>query len=107
MLVQAAALGVMGHYLSSHDAGAYRTLSAAPAPGASATLRVVPDSALTLATWNALLRAHRLQVVNGPNTVGAYGLAPLDGTASNPAAVVEALRRTPGVLLAQALSPGP
>lgn len=53
----------------------YRTLSDQPQAAARASLQVVPTSTLSMAAWQALLEAHGLRVVDGPNAVGSYALA--------------------------------
>src|SRR3546814_8024806 len=68
VLLQAVGMSVMGAKLWSMDpAPAYRTYSqeAAPTPGGS--IRLVPDPSMKVAEWDALLHAHGLQVVAGPN----------------------------------------
>ena len=106
VLVQAIGLGVLGMKLSAGGpAPAYRTLSdpaAAPPPGA---IRVVPDAHMTLAGWDALLRTSHLRVVGGPNEVGAYMLVVAAGApAMPPAQLVQRLRSTPGIRLAEPVS---
>ena len=104
VLVQAVGLGFMGLNLARRDAAeaGYRTLSQAPATGAGApAVRVVPDAGMALSDWNALLHRHGLQVVEGPNQVGAYGLAPAAGSSPLPAGWLERLRAAPGVRLAE------
>jgi hypothetical protein len=104
VLVQAVGLGLMGLNLAQRDGtqAGYQTLSQ-PSPAAArvATVRVVPDPGMPLADWDALLRQHRLRVVDGPNRVGAYALAPAAGESPPPAGWLEQLRAAPGVRLAE------
>lgn len=109
VLVQAVGLGWMGSTLARRDAAQadYRTLSL-PAPagaGRAPMARVVPDAGMALSDWNALLHRHRLQVVEGPNQVGAYGLAPSAGAAPPADGWLERLRAAPGVRLAEPVGP--
>ena len=114
VVVQAVGLGVLGLQLGSFGgadpraAGDYRTLSE-PAPASPvATLRVVPDASMTLSTWHATLDRQGLQVVGGPNAVGAYALAPAPAGAARPVAEVLArLRATPGIRLAEPIGVAP
>ena len=111
VVVQAVGLGVMSLQLrGSDDAAVYRTLSQpAAAPGA-ATLRVVPDAAMTLEGWNALLRSLQLQVVGGPNEMGAYALAPIASVppaTSTPPTTLDRLRAAPGIRLAEPIVAAP
>lgn len=104
VVLQAAGLGVMSLQLGSGPVadGEFRTLSEPAAGTTVATLRVLPDAGLRLADWQALLQAHGLQVVGGPNAAGAYALAPAPGAAARPPAQVLArLRGTPGIRLAE------
>jgi hypothetical protein len=106
VLLQAIVLVVLGLQLRDTDDPAYRTLSQAPALAAgTARWRVVPDAALPMAQWQALLQDLGLRVVDGPNAVGAYALAPRAAAAStgDAAAVLARLRAAPGVRLAEAL----
>jgi len=48
---------------------------------AAGTIRVVPDPAMALTDWNSLLHVLQLRVVGGPDSVGAYTVAPMGGTA--------------------------
>jgi hypothetical protein len=105
VVVQAIGLGVLG--LRQAAEPAYRTLSESPSAASTATLRVLPDSGMTLAEWQAMLQALGLQVVQGPNAAGAYGLAPAPGVpARSPSDQVARLRATPGIRLAERIGPG-
>jgi hypothetical protein len=110
-LVQAIGLGVMGVKLASpapsHD---YRTLSSATAlPMPQGAIRVVPDAKMTVADWDQLLHAQQLQVVGGPNDMGAYTVVPaapqpLAQPQPQPQQTVQQLRATPGIRLAEIVS---
>ncbi|WP_162301119.1 zf-HC2 domain-containing protein [Xanthomonas prunicola] len=108
-LVQAIGLGVMGVKLASpapsHD---YRTLSSATAlPMPQGAIRVVPDAKMTVADWDQLLHAQQLQVVGGPNDMGAYTVvpaAPQPLAQPQPQQTVQQLRATPGIRLAEIVS---
>ncbi|NRF65833.1 zf-HC2 domain-containing protein [Aquincola sp. S2] len=107
VIVQAIGLALLSLQLARQDDAPYATLSRAPAAAAgAATLRVVPDPALPLQQWQALLQDAGLRIVDGPNAAGAYALAPQDPAA--PAATAEQLARlraAPGIRLAEALDP--
>jgi hypothetical protein len=77
LVVESVALAALGVALLLRPAAppAYLTLGAAPAAG-DATIRIVPAQSLRLDDLQRLLHALRLQVVAGPNSVGAYDLAP-------------------------------
>ncbi len=106
VLVQAFSIGALGVKLWSTGGNpAYRTLSQESAPAAPGTIRVVPDAAMTLADWNALLHALRLQVVGGPNDVGAYTVAPMSSTSTTHA--LQQLRATRGIRLAEPVAVTP
>lgn len=103
VVVQAVGLVVLGLHRAQPAPGDYAALSETVGPaGAAATLRLLPDGSMPLAQWQALLQAHGLVVVDGPNSAGAYGVAlraPGAGAAS--AELVARLRATPGVLMAE------
>ncbi len=104
VVIQAVGLGVMGLQLgSAGDNATYHTLSDGPGPArtASATLRVLPESGMTLAQWQVLLQALELQVVSGPNAGGAYALAPAPGTSTPRDSALAGLRGSPGIRLAE------
>ncbi|WP_266182602.1 zf-HC2 domain-containing protein [Dyella humicola] len=101
MLVQALGIGVLGAKLwleGGHSA--YRTLSQNAMPAPAGALHVVPENTMQLADWNALLRTHDLQVVSGPNEVGAYTVVPTGNTSMSKDALRK-LRETRGVRLAE------
>ncbi|MBE1161917.1 zf-HC2 domain-containing protein [Dyella acidiphila] len=107
VLLQAIGIGAMGLKLwSGGNTAAYQTLSQAAAPVAPGAIRVVPDTSMTLADWNALLHSLQLQVVGGPNEVGAYTVAP---AASAPATrdALQQLRAARGVRLAEPVTDTP
>ncbi|GAB3788032.1 anti-sigma factor family protein [Dyella agri] len=106
VLVQAIGLGVLGLKLVSVGNPPYRTFSETPPPAPPGAIRVVPDASMTLADWDALLHALHLQVVRGPNSVGAYTVAPTDA-ASTVGQILPKLRATPGIRLAEAISAPP
>ncbi|HZX69454.1 MAG TPA: zf-HC2 domain-containing protein [Rhodanobacter sp.] len=107
VLIQALAIGALGAKLwSSGGVPLYRTLSQQPAPAAAGTIRVVPDAAMTLAHWNTLLHTLQLQVVGGPNEVGAYTVAPTS-PASTTQQAVQQLRATRGIRLAEPVYSAP
>lgn len=109
VVVQAVGLALLSLQLLRTDDAAYRTLSQpAVAAPAEARYRVVPDPAWPMQQWQALLDETQLRVVDGPNAVGAYALAPRSARAPAPAAdVLARLRAAPGVRLAEALGPAP
>ncbi|MCS3746417.1 MULTISPECIES: zf-HC2 domain-containing protein [unclassified Xanthomonas] len=106
-LVQAIGLGVMGVKLASpapsHD---YRTLSSATAlPVPQGAIRVVPDASMTVADWDRLLHAQQLQVIGGPNDMGAYTVVPAaPQPPAQPQRTVQQLRANPGIRLAEVIS---
>lgn len=107
VLIQALGIGALGMRLWSVDGSPlYRTLSQESPPAAPGVIRVVPDTAMTLADWNALLHALRLKVVGGPNDVGAYTVAPTDSAAA-PRATLQQLRATRGIRLAEPVAATP
>ena len=111
VVAQAVGLALLSLQLMRSDDAPYRTLSQPPASApALAAYRVLPDPALPMQQWQALLEATQLRVVDGPNAAGAYALAPrasASGAAPASAAVLARLRTAPGVRLAEALGPAP
>jgi hypothetical protein len=102
VIIQAVGLSIVAAKLWLPDpAPAYRTLSDEPVPAPAGTIRVVPDSAMALTDWNALLRVLHLRVVGGPDAAGAYTLAPMNSAATT-AHLLAQLRATRGVRLAEA-----
>jgi hypothetical protein len=101
MVLQAIGLGVMGVRLWSLDQPpAYRTLSEATPAIAAGAITLVPDPAMTVGGWDALLHEHALRVVAGPNAAGAYVVRETDGGLQGEA-LLQRLRTTPGILLAE------
>jgi len=108
VLIQAIGIGALGlkTWSSGNDAS-YRTLSQEPAtPVTAGAIRVVPDASMTLSDWNALLHSLQLQVVGGPNDVGAYTVAPMAATASQQN-TLQQLRAAHGVRLAEPVTDTP
>jgi hypothetical protein len=103
VVLQAVGIGALSLQLwSAEPDEAYRTLSSETATAPVATLRVLPDPGLSLADWQALLQAQGLQAVGGPNSAGAYALAPAPGATALPRdEALAALRANPGVRLAE------
>lgn len=101
LIIQAVGLSVVAAKLWIIDpAPAYRTLSEEPVAAPAGTIRVVPDAAMALTDWNALLHVLHLRVVGGPDAAGAYIVAPMNSTAATPH-LVQQLRATHGVRLAE------
>jgi hypothetical protein len=77
VVVEAVALAVLGIGLvaRSDPAPGYVTLSDGAA-GRGATIRIVPAPSMRIDDLQRLLQTLNLQVVAGPNSVGAYDLAP-------------------------------
>ncbi|MFC4527478.1 zf-HC2 domain-containing protein [Dyella halodurans] len=101
VLVQALGIGVLGAKLwleSAHPA--YRTLSQNVMPAPAGAIHVVPDESMKVAEWNALLHSLHLQVVGGPNDVGAYTVVPA-GAAATSNDILQKLRGTQGIRLAE------
>lgn len=103
VVLQAVGIGALSLQLWSADQGdAYRTLSSEPVTASVATFRVLPDPGVSLAEWQALLQAQGLQAVGGPNSAGAYALAPAPGATALPRdEALAALRASPGVRMAE------
>ena len=78
VVVEAIGISVLGMGLLSHTEPAprYETLSSMATGGSAATIRMVPDANMKLGELQVLLTDLELQVVAGPNAVGAYALAP-------------------------------
>jgi hypothetical protein len=107
VLIQALSIGALGVKLwSASGSPPYRTLSQESLPVPPGAIRVVPDAAMTLASWNALLHALQLQVVGGPNDVGAYTVAPTNSISTTPH-TLQQLRATRGIRLAEPVSVTP
>jgi hypothetical protein len=104
VVVQSVGLVLLSLQSGRHEPADYAALSQ-PAGSASplaATLRLLPEGSLPMAQWQALLQSHDLVVVEGPNSAGAYGVAPRRARAeAADAELLARLRATPGVLLAE------
>jgi hypothetical protein len=101
VVVQAVGLGVLALNRGQGGAPEYRTLSDQPQAGAKASLQVVPASTLSMAEWQALLEAHGLRVVDGPNAVGSYALAAAAPATQVTSEQLGRLRAAPGIRLAE------
>jgi Putative zinc-finger len=99
--VEALALGALGVGLVAHTSPApdYETLSEA-ARGTGATIRIVPAPSLRLEELQRMLQTLDLQIVAGPNSVGAYDLAPRSQQPLR-AQQLTALRAEPGLRLVE------
>ncbi len=97
--------GLVATPWKQHDSAAYQALSQTEAMAPAGSIRVVPDPRMTLAEWGELLQSQHLQIVGGPNAVGAYALALQDKKTA--ASTLERLRKTSGVLLAEPIGAQP
>jgi len=66
---------------------------------------VVPDANMKLADWNSLLHSLQLQVVGGPNDVGAYTVVPVHAAATPDA--LQQLRTMRSIRLAEPATTSP
>lgn len=108
VLLQALGIGGLGVKLWSADnSPQYRTFSDTPAPTAPGAIRVVPDAAMSVADWNALLHELQLKVVGGPNDVGAYTVAPARPGSRPPSHALQQLRAARGIRLAEPVAATP
>lgn len=107
VLVQAVGLGVLGATLWSMDRPAYRTLSQASAPRPADAIRLLPEAAMSLGEWDALLQALDLQVVAGPNDVGAYTVVARAPMAATRRSLLQRLRANPRIRLAEPVAAAP
>jgi hypothetical protein len=106
VLIQALGIGTLGVKLwAAGEHPSYRTLSQEPEPRGPGTIRVVPDAAMRLAAWDTLLQSLRLQVVGGPNEVGAYTVVPTGSTST--ADALQQLRAARGIRLAEPVTVTP
>ncbi|GAB2809013.1 zf-HC2 domain-containing protein [Dyella kyungheensis] len=106
VLVQALGIGVLGVKLWSEDAAqTYRTLSDPAQAAMPGAIHVVPDANMKLADWNTLLHSLQLQVVGGPNDVGAYTVVPAHAPATQD--TLQQLRATHGIRLAEPATTSP
>lgn len=106
VLVQALGIGVLGVKLWSEDAAQpYRTLSQPSQTAMPGAIHVVPDANMKLADWDSLLHSLQLQVVGGPNDVGAYTVVPEHATAQQD--TLQQLRAMHGIRLAEPATTSP
>jgi hypothetical protein len=103
VVVEAIGISVLGMGLLFRSPS-YQTLSLPAAADAQATIRIVPAPGMRIDELQRLLQGLNMQVVSGPNAVGAYGLAPLS---PHPALdkQVDALRAAPGMQLVEPIGP--
>lgn len=105
VVVEALALAVLGVGLvaRSDPASGYVTLSDSAADR-GATIRIVPAPSMRIDDLQRLLQTLNLQVVAGPNSVGAYDLAP---QAEQPARALQisTLRADPALRLVEPIDP--
>jgi anti-sigma factor RsiW len=103
VVVEAIGISVLGMGLLFRSPS-YQTLSLPAAADAQATIRIVPAPGMRVDELQRLLQGLNMQVVSGPNAVGAYGLAPLS---PQPALdkQVDALRAAPGMQLVEPIGP--
>jgi hypothetical protein len=108
VLIQAVGLGMLGakFWAEGTPQPVYRTLSQDAAPVPAGAIHVVPDSGMKLADWSMLLRSMQLQVIGGPNDVGAYTVMPAGGAAASTQAV-QHLRAAHGIRLAEPVNANP
>ena len=102
VVVQSVGLGAAGLALWDRQRdGDYRTLSSPAAMAQPATVRLVPAPGMDFATLRQLLAEHHLAVVEVAPDGTSLGLVAADGTPGTVQAALPALRRLPGVLLAE------
>jgi hypothetical protein len=101
VVVEALALALLGVGLlvRPEPAPGYATLSD-DAPNRGATIRIVPAPSLRIDDLQRLLQLLNLQVVAGPNSVGAYDLAP-QGEQPARELQISTLRADPGLRLVE------
>jgi hypothetical protein len=109
VLVQALGIGALGVRLWSEGSSPrYHTLSESPLPAIPGSIHVVPDASMKLADWDTLLHALGLQVVGGPNDVGAYTVVPrTPSSTSTEQQVLQQLRAAHGIRLAEPVTTTP
>lgn len=108
LLLQAIGLGVLSVKLWSTDQDApYQTLSQATPAVLPGAIRVVPEASMTMADWDTLLRTLGLQVAAGPNSAGAYTVVPLTPAPTDRQAVLQRLRASRHIRLAEPVDTGP
>ncbi|KAF1007403.1 MAG: hypothetical protein GAK28_01745 [Luteibacter sp.] len=102
VVIQAIGIGILS--VKVHQDGvppAYHTYSQVPtSPTPPGAIHVIPDAGMKVSEWNALVHAMRLEVVGGPNDVGAYTVVPVAG-ASARADVLQRLRSAQGIRMAE------
>lgn len=103
-LLEAAGIGMIGVRLWQPGPSTYRTLGQDAEPIGAGTIRVVPDPAMALTDWNALLHVLQLRVVGGPDRSGAYLVVPVSPSANSQHALQQ-LRAIHGNRLAEPISP--
>jgi len=107
VLIQALGIGMLSlKSWSTTGTAPYRTLSQAATSVPADAIRVVPDATMTLSDWDALLRGLRLQIVGGPNDVGAFTVTPTHPS-STAQSMLQQLRATPGIRLAEPVAATP
>jgi anti-sigma factor RsiW len=101
VVVEALALALLGVGLlvRPEPAPGYATLSEG-APNRGATIRIVPAPSMRIHDLQRLLQLLNLQVVAGPNSVGAYDLAP-QGEQPARELQISTLRADPGLRLVE------
>lgn len=102
VVVEAIGISVLGIGLLSRTgtSPSYRTLSDSAVRGDGGTIRMIPATSMTPGQLQALLKGLELQVVAGPNAVGAYALAPLSAQPSLDTQLA-GLRAVPGMRLVE------
>ncbi len=107
VLVQAVGIGILGAELwsSGGNHASYRTLSSRAQAAMPGAIRVVPDTNMKLADWNTLLHSLQLEVVDGPNDVGAYTVMPAHTSTGD--AALRQLRAAHGIRLAEPVAANP
>jgi hypothetical protein len=106
LVLGAIGIGILGARLwSAQPLPAYRTLSQDSRPATAGAIHLVPEAKMTLADWDALLRELHLQVVGGPNDVGAYTVVPASPASTG--ATVQRLRAVQGIRLAEPVNATP
>jgi hypothetical protein len=109
VLIQAIGIGVLGVKLRStggNPPASYRTLSQQATPTAPGAIHVVPDANMKIADWDNLLHKLNLQVIQGPNDVGAYTVVPASVASASPQTLAQ-LRATRGIRLAEPVAATP
>ncbi len=109
VVAEALALAVLGVSLATRPepSPAYVTLNQGTSAPRGATIRIVPAPSLRLDDLQRLLDRLNLQVVAGPNSAGAYDLAPRAERAEQTVREVQlsTLRADPGLRLVEPIDP--